>query len=210
MDYVKIKINDIKLDMIKFKKTYDDGQNVKYSILYNGNPFYIIPSSPFENYGIKSFSNTNKITIILDHNDHKLYIDLINYLYNKMENHVKVKKLNINIIHPISIISNNSTLDISINNFKNKLTNCFEYNDNGLKLINIESLHNKQYTIVPLLYIYQLNNVQDKLYFNFLVHECYIKYSEPSLPFSEISRIFNGNINIVKDDINDNENDELF
>lgn len=40
MDYVKIKINDIKLDMIKFKKTYDDGQNVKYSILYNGNPFY--------------------------------------------------------------------------------------------------------------------------------------------------------------------------
>lgn len=190
MDYVKIKINDIKLDMIKFKKTYDDGQNVKYSILYNGNPFYIIPSSPFENYGIKTFSNTNKITIILDHNDHKLYIDLINYLYNKMENHVKVKKLNIN--------------------FKNKLTNCFEYSDNGLKLINIESLHNKQYTIVPLLYIYQLNNVQDKLYFNFLVHECYIKYSEPSLPFSEISRIFNGNINIVKDNINDNENDELF
>ena len=127
-----------------------------------------------------------------------------------MENHVKVKKLNINIIHPISIISNNSTLDISINNFKNKLTNCFEYSDNGLKLINIESLHNKQYTIVPLLYIYQLNNVQDKLYFNFLVHECYIKYNEPSLPFSEISRIFNGNINIVKDNINDNENDELF
>lgn len=209
MDYIKIKIDDINLDMIKFKKINDDGQNVKYSILYNGNPFYIIPSLPFENYGIKSFSNTEKITIILDHNMHNSYINLINYLYNKMENYIKKKKLNIEVVHPISTISNNTTLDINITKFKNISTNCFEYNSNGLKSINIESLYNRQYTIVPLLYIYQLNSVNNKIYFNFLIHECYIKFNEPSLPLSEISRIFSYNVNIENNNTY-NEDDELF
>jgi hypothetical protein len=210
MDYIKIKIDDIKLDMIKIKKINDDGQNVKYSILYNGKPFHIIPSSPFENYGIKSFSNTDKITIILDNNIHNSYINLINYLYNKMENHIKVKKLNIEVVHPISTISNNSTMDINITKFKNICTNCFEYNDNGLKSINIESLHNRQYVIAPLLYIYQLNNVNNKLYFNFLIHECYIKFNKPCLPLSEISIIFNNNINIEEYNVHNENDDELF
>jgi hypothetical protein len=211
MDYVKINIDDIKLDMIKFKKINDDKSNgIKYTILYNGNPFYIIPSSPFENYGIKSFSNTNKITIILDHNIHKSYINLINYLYNKMEKHVKIKNLNIDIVNPISTISNNTTLDININNFKNISTNCFEYTDNGLKSISVKKLHDRQYIIAPLLYIYQLNSINNKLYFNFLVHECYIKFYEPCLPLSEISKIFNHNINMEEHNVNDEDDDELF
>jgi len=32
MDYIKIKIDEIKLDMIKIKKINDDGQNVNHFI----------------------------------------------------------------------------------------------------------------------------------------------------------------------------------
>lgn len=114
MNYLKICINDIDKNMINMKKINDN----KYIIQYNKKLFYILPNSSFNNYGLKTFSTTQKITLLLDTNNP-----------------------NIEVINPIS----NNMLDLNINSFKNNPTKFFEVNNNNVTPIGIEYLSNKQY-----------------------------------------------------------------
>lgn len=187
MDYLKLYIGDIDKNMINMKKINDN----KFIIQYNKKLFYILPDSSFNNYGIKTFSNTQKITLLLDPNNHKLYIELINHLYNKIKHYINNNNPDIEVINPIS----NNMLDLNINSFKNNSTKFFEVKNNNITPIDIEYLSNKQFNIAPIFYIYQLTINNNKLYFNFLIYECYIEFHKPLMPIPLILNIFNKSIN---------------
>lgn len=187
MDYLKLYIGDIDKNMINMKKINDN----KFIIQYNKKLFYILPDSSFNNYGIKTFSNTQKITLLLDTNNHKLYIELINHLYNKIKHYINNNNPDIEVINPIS----NNMLDLNINSFKNNSTKFFEVKNNNITPIDIEYLSNKQFNIAPIFYIYQLTINNNKLYFNFLIYECYIEFHKPLMPIPLILNIFNKSIN---------------
>jgi len=187
MDYLKLYISDIDKNMINMKKINDN----KFIIQYNKKLFYILPDSSFNNYGIKTFSNTQKITLLLDPNNHKLYIELINHLYNKIKHYINNNNPDIEVINPIS----NNMLDLNINSFKNNSTKFFEVKNNNITPIDIEYLSNKQFNIAPIFYIYQLTINNNKLYFNFLIYECYIEFHKPLMPIPLILNIFNKTIN---------------
>jgi DNA-dependent RNA polymerase auxiliary subunit epsilon len=187
MDYLKLYIGDIDKNMINMKKINDN----KFIIQYNKKLFYILPDSSFNNYGIKTFSNTQKITLLLDPNNHKLYIDLIKHLYNKIKHYINNNNPNIEVINPIS----NNMLDLNINSFKNNSTKFFEVKNNNITPIDIEYLSNKQFNIAPIFYIYQLTINNNKLYLNFLIYECYIEFHKPLIPIPLILNIFNKSIN---------------
>jgi hypothetical protein len=191
MDYLKLYIGDIDKNMINMKKINDN----KFIIQYNKKLFYILPDSSFNNYGIKTFSNTQKITLLLDPNNHKLYIELINHLYNKIKHYINNNNPDIDVINPIS----NNMLDLNINSFKNNSTKFFEVKNNNITPIDIEYLSNKQFNIAPIFYIYQLTINNNKLYFNFLIYECYIEFHKPLMPIPSILNIFNkSNNNEIK------------
>lgn len=187
MDYLKLYIGDIDKNMINMKKINDN----KFIIQYNKKLFYILPDSSFNNYGIKTFYNTQKITLLLDPNNHKLYIELINHLYNKIKHYINNNNPDIEVINPIS----NNMLDLNINSFKNNSTKIFEVKNNNITPIDIEYLSNKQFNIAPIFYIYQLTINNNKLYFNFLIYECYIEFHKPLMPIPLILNIFNKSIN---------------
>jgi hypothetical protein len=145
-----------------------------------------------------------KIPLILDKNNeiHMLYIELINYLYNKIKTYIESNGLNIEVINPIL----NNTLELEINSFKNNSTKFFEINNNNEVIaINIESISNRQFNIAPIFFLYHLTINHNKLYFNFILSECYIKYCKPSLPIPFILDLFSNdkkqnNKTIKKDD----------
>jgi DNA-dependent RNA polymerase auxiliary subunit epsilon len=197
MDYLKLYIGDIDKNIINMKKINDN----KYIIQYNKKLFYILPDSSFNNYGIKSFSNTQKITLLLDPNNHKLYIELINHLYNKIKQYINTNNPDIEVINPIS----NNMLDLNINSFKNNSTKFFEVKNNNVTPIDIEYLSNKQFIIAPIFYIYQLTINNNKLYFNFLIYECYIEFHKPLIPILSILNIFNKSNNKEIDNTNNEE-----
>lgn len=197
MDYLKICINDIDKNMINMKKINDN----KYIIQYNKKLFYILPNSSFNNYGLKTFSTTQKITLLLDTNNHKLYIELINHLYDKIKHYMNTNNPNIEVINPIS----NNMLDLNINSFKNNPTKFFEVNNNNVTPIGIEYLSNKQFIMAPIFYIYQLIINNNKLYFNFLIYECYIEFHKPLMPIPSILTIFNKTNNNKIKNTNDEE-----
>lgn len=197
MDYLKLYIGDIDKNMINMKKINDN----KFIIQYNKKLFYILPDSSFNNYGIKTFSNTQKITLLLDSNNHKLYIELITHLYNKIKHYINNNNPDIEVINPIS----NNMLDLNINTFKNNSTKFFEVKNNNITPIDIEYLSNKQFNIAPIFYIYQLTINNNKLYFNFLIYECYIEFHKPLMPIPLILNIFNKSIN---NEIKNNDGEE--
>lgn len=196
MEYLKLHIDEININSINMKKVND----YKFVIQYNKKLFYILPKIPFNSYGIKSFNNIEKNTIILDEKLHKLYIDLINNLYNKIKSYIESNNLNIEIINPIS----KNTLDLEINNFKNNSTKFFEVKDNDVIPINIEYISGKQFDIAPIFFLYQLSINNNKMYFNFILYECYIKFYKPLTPIPEILQMFN-KIDIKDNNKNNNE-----
>jgi hypothetical protein len=199
MEYLKLYIKDIDINSINMKKINE----YKYVIQYKKKLFYILPEYSFNSYGIKTFNNIKKITIILDKYIHKMYIDLINNLYDKIKSYIESSNLNIEVINPIS----KNTLDLEISDFKNNSTKFFEVKDNDVIPINIENISNKQFDIAPIFFLYQLSVNNNKLYFNFIIYECYIKFHKPLISIPSILEMFN-KPNIKIDDQKNISNDD--
>jgi hypothetical protein len=194
IDYEKINIKEIKLeDEIK-----------KYLIEYNKNNFLIEANTFFNTYTIKSFNNIKRVPIILANNNanHKLYIDFINYIYKKIKNHIKNISNELEVVHPII----NNVLNLEFKEYQNSITKVYEIaNDNKLLKINIDKLIDQSFKIIPIIYLYQIHISKNKLYFNFVIEECYVKFISTKIntlmPIDSILKIIN-NENIDKSNKN--------
>jgi hypothetical protein len=165
IDYEKINIKEIKLEE----------EIKKYLIEYNKNNFLIEANTFFSTYTIKSFNNIKRVPIILANNNanHKLYINFINYIYNKIKNHIKNISNELEVVHPII----NNVLNLEFKEYQNSTTKVYEIaNDNKLLKINIDKLINQNFKIIPIIYLYQIHISKNKLYFNFMIEECYVKF----------------------------------
>jgi len=194
IDYEKINIKEIKLeDEIK-----------KYLIEYNKNNFLIEANTFFNTYTIKSFNNIKRVPIILANNNanNKLYIDFINYIYKKIKNHIKNISNELEVVHPII----NNVLNLEFKEYQNSITKVYEIaNDNKLLKINIDKLIDQSFKIIPIIYLYQIHISKNKLYFNFVIEECYVKFISTKIntlmPIDSILKIIN-NENIDKSNKN--------
>lgn len=194
IDYEKINIKEIKVEE----------EIQKYIIEYNKNIFLIEANTFFSTYTIKSFNNIKRVPIILANNNanHKLYIDFINYIYNKIKNHVKNISNELEVVHPIV----NNVLNLEFKEYQNSTTKIYEIaNDNKLLKININKLIDQDFKIIPIIYLYQIHISKNKLYFNFVIEECYVKLINTKIstliPIDSILKIIN-NENIDKSNKN--------
>lgn len=194
IDYEKINIKEIKLEE----------EIKKYIIEYNKNNFLIEANTFFSTYTIKSFNNIKRVPIILANNNanHKLYINFINYIYNKIKNHIKNISNELEVVHPII----NNVLNLEFKEYQNSITKVYEIaDDNKILKINIDKLIDQSFKIIPIIYLYQIHISKNKLYFNFVIEECYVKFISIKIntlmPINSILKIIN-NENIDKSNKN--------
>jgi hypothetical protein len=195
-DIINIQVDDFNVDNINIKKI----DNNKFMVQYNKKQWNFICEDKFDTYGVKNTSNVNKITIIFNNKKyHNEYKNVINNIYNKVRNTLCNKYKNIEIINPLG--DKQYTLDIDIYNFKNNMSRIFEVRNNNVNLIHVNDL-NRPFKICPHIFLYTLTLKDNKLYFNYVIKEAYIKFETPTI--SSIEYILN-----IFDSDNDNNEDEI-
>jgi hypothetical protein len=167
MDYLKINIKDFDCSKLNISKTSES----KYVIKYNDKPFYIITDSKYKTYGVKKINSISKITI---------------KVCKYMKNHEKLENLEIS--NPLG--QKQYTLDLEIYQTKYNSTSFYEVIENDIVPLELEKI-NKSFDIFPIIFLHQLVISNNKLYFNYVIQQCYIKFEKLMLDKDYIFRIFN-------------------
>lgn len=203
MDYLKINIKDFDCSKLNISKTSES----KYIIKYNNKPFYIITDSKYKTYGVKKINSISKITIIFDKNkkNHDIFKNIINTIFQKvckyMKNHEKLENLEIS--NPLG--QKQYTLDLELYQTKYNSTSFYEVIDNDIVPLELEKI-NKSFDIFPIIFLHQLVISNNKLYFNYVIQQCYIKFEKLMLDKDYIFRIFN---EIEKEEIIYSDNEDI-
>lgn len=206
MNCVEVRVDNFDIKYINIKKSDDN----KFIVEYNKRPWNLICENKFSTYGLKNTFNIDKVTIIFDFNNdyHNQYKSVINKIYNKVKDTLKDKYKHIEVINPLGEKQN--TLDIELYNFKNNTSRIFEVYNKNVKLIHVSEI-NRQFTICPNIFLYALSLRNNKLYFNYVIKEAYIKFEKPKLVSIEyILNIFDSdNEDDQEDTILDTDNEYL-
>lgn len=188
MSYLKINAKDFDCSKLNISKTADS----KYIIKYKEKPFYIVTDSKYKTYGVKKISSISKITIIFDKNkkNHDIFKKIINTIFQKvykyMKNHEKLENLEIS--NPLG--QKQYTLDLEIYQTKYNSTSFYEVIENDIVPLDLEKI-NKSFEIFPIIFLHQLVISNNKLYFNYVIQQGYIKFEQLMLDKNYIFRIFN-------------------
>lgn len=200
-NYIHINVGDFDINKVIF---LGDRKNVgRYNIRYENDYtcFYIIPEKAFGSYGIKDKYKKNcKISLInnndseaqqvsirlnLNNNYHKLFANIIDDLYKRLDNHFK--KNNIKVHHPISEKYNTINLDI------NEKTHIYIYNNHTTTPVTLKhliSLNHIPFKIWPHIYIKNFSKSVTKnietIYFNFYINVCVIEFENTYGPYDKM------------------------
>lgn len=194
MDLLDININEFDIKKISFDKKNDNSYNVKY----NGSNFNIITEATYNTYGVKVTSNIKKIVLLFDdYEEHEALKNVIDLIYDEFSNYLKKsnkyknKFKSLEIVNPLG--NRKYSLDLEVRESLQNSTNLMEV-DNNFKVvssINFESIKNsKSFTLLPIIYICNIAISNDKVYFNYVIREGYIKFKKPILQENKISEIF--------------------
>lgn len=221
--YVNINVNDFDINKLNlYKENLKIKDEVQYYLKYNDKYFYMETNKAFNSYGIKSKFNkkieneydyeTNyedtpkKVSIIINDNNsyHKKYKEIINLIYNKVDNYCKNN--NLKLYNPISV--NYNAINLEINN-KSIL---YLYNKQSIELTilkNIIKFNHVPFKIAPTIYFKPFIKKDNILYFNICIRTAIIQFEVFHPNLDKVSNLFSYNME-YEDKKSNKENNKLF